>query len=235
MIEWEDEGIIVATKTHGENGKILSVLTESNGLYRGYCPGAQSKKKTAFIQIGNQISLSWKSRLQDQLGQFKCESLYQTNAYIMNDYQALCAVQSACLMLDQLLPERSLLPHIYHGLEVLIKNMTHEGWQILYIKWELELLKALGFGLVLDVCTVTGSKEDLVAVSPNTGRAVCREVAIPYGDKLLQLPDFLLADKERSLDKENIQLGLNLTGHFLETHLFHPIGKIMPKIRYEII
>ncbi len=232
MMEWDDHGIIVSSRDHGEAGKIISILTENNGLHRGYYQGGQSKKNAAMIQVGNQVTTHWKSRLANQLGHFKCESLYQTTAYIMQDYHALCAVQSAAYLVDQLLPERSPMSHIYYGLEVLIKHMHHEGWQMLYIKWELELLKALGFGLDLSACAVTGSKENLVAVSPNTGRAVCLEVAKPYGNKLLALPSFLMGGEAREEDWAD---GLRLTGTFLEKCLLHPVNKQIPAIRFEIL
>lgn len=232
MIQWKDQGIIVATKTHGETGAILSILTENNGLYRGYFQGGQSRKNVAMIQIGNQVSVEWKSRLLNQLGNFKCEPIYQTTAFILKDYQALCAIQSAAYLVDQLLPERSPLSHIYHGFEILIKHMHQEGWPILYVKWELELLKALGFGLDLSRCAVTGRFDDLVAVSPNTGRAVCSEVAKFYGNKLYPLPAFLLG---KAFCEEDLEDGLNLTGAFLEKCLLHPLHKTLPEIRNQIL
>ena len=45
------------------------------------------------------------------------------------------------------------------------------SWPQYYVKWECGLLAALGFGLDLGRCVVTGATEDLAYVSPRSGRA----------------------------------------------------------------
>ena len=60
------------------------------------------------------------------------------------------------------------------------------------MRFELALLAELGFGLDLSRCAVTGASEDLVYVSPSSGRAVSRSGAGRYADRLLALPAFLL-------------------------------------------
>ena len=81
------------------------------------------------------------------------------------------------------------------------------------VRYELLLLAELGFGLDLDRCAVTGSNDDLVAVSPRSGRAVSAAEAEPYAGQLLALPPFVRAGGKASW-LEIVQ-GLDLTGHFL--------------------
>ena len=62
------------------------------------------------------------------------------------------------------------------------------GWGAAMVRFELLLLAELGFGLDLDRCAVSGANDDLVAVSPRSGRAVSAAEAEPYAGKLLALP-----------------------------------------------
>ena len=59
-------------------------------------------------------------------------------------------------------------------------------------RFELTLLEELGFGLDLESCAATGVTTDLTHVSPKSGRAVSREAAEPYLDRLFVLPAFLV-------------------------------------------
>ena len=85
------------------------------------------------------------------------------------------------------------------------------------MRYEILLLAELGFGLDLDSCAVTGSNDDLVAVSPRTGRAVSAAEAEPYAGKLLPLSAFIRSGGTASWSE--ILDGLALTGHFLERDL----------------
>jgi DNA repair protein RecO (recombination protein O) len=104
-----------------------------------------------------------------------------------------------------------------------------DGWPQYYVKWECGLLAALGFGLDLARCAVTGAAEDLAYVSPRTGRAVSRTAGLPYHDKLLPLPGFLWRDA--SATRPDIAAGLALTRYFLLHHLLLPHGRQLPEAR----
>ena len=87
------------------------------------------------------------------------------------------------------------------------------GWGAGLVRYELLLLAELGFGLDLSSCAVTGTNDNLVAVSPKSGRAVCAAQAEPYAGKLLPLPAFVRIGGQASWPE--ICDGLTLTGHFL--------------------
>ena len=91
-------------------------------------------------------------------------------------------------------------------------------WAPVYIKWEMNLLQSLGYGMDLSQCAGGGNADNLVYVSPRTGRAVSREVGQPYHDKLFPLPAFLIGGG--AWDAADIVMGLELTGHFLSRHIF---------------
>ncbi len=114
-------------------------------------------------------------------------------------------------------------PSLLHDLD------SAADWPARYVGWECGLLAALGFGLDLTRCAVTGAEGDLAYVSPRTGRAVSRAAGRPYHDKLLPLPEFLrLQTPAAAVD---IERGLALTEHFLKHHLLLPQGRPLPPAR----
>ena len=85
------------------------------------------------------------------------------------------------------------------------------------VRWELALLDELGFGLDLKQCAATGSNDQLIYVSPRTGRAVSASAGEPYRDRLLSLPEFLRGRSGGHVGGDQIRAGFALTGHFLAT------------------
>jgi DNA repair protein RecO (recombination protein O) len=120
------------------------------------------------------------------------------------------------------------------SIEVLQAFDRPELWPAQLVRWELLLLQDLGFGLDLSQCAATGSDEDLVYVSPRTGRAVSREAGAPYGEKLLTLPRFLLQE-DAVATQADVLAGFALTGYFLERHVLQPHNLAMPQARDRLI
>ena len=108
-------------------------------------------------------------------------------------------------------------PRLYSALDGLLAAIeaapTASGWGAALVRYELLLLAELGFGLDLDRCAVTGANDELVAVSPKSGRAVSAAEAAPYKGKLLPLPAFIREGGPRVMARHLD--GLALTGHFL--------------------
>jgi DNA repair protein RecO (recombination protein O) len=102
-------------------------------------------------------------------------------------------------------------------------------WQISYVNYELELLKDLGFGLDLSACAATGQQDDLIYISPKTGRAVSREAGEPYKRQLLPLPSYWMNEGVTP----DIQTSLTVTGYFLARHLTERQG--LPAIRQRLV
>ena len=69
------------------------------------------------------------------------------------------------------------------------------------MRFELLVLDELGFGLDLTRCAATGRRDELVYVSPKTGRAVSREAGAQWHDKMLALPAFLRRGETRGADR----------------------------------
>jgi DNA repair protein RecO (recombination protein O) len=96
------------------------------------------------------------------------------------------------------------------------------------------LLEALGFGMDLSRCASTGAVDDLIYVSPRTGRAVSREAGEAYKDRLFVLPQFLLGTQNATPGATEVAAGLKLTAHFLLERVLRPHGREMPPARLHL-
>ncbi|MDR3425285.1 MAG: DNA repair protein RecO C-terminal domain-containing protein [Alphaproteobacteria bacterium] len=110
------------------------------------------------------------------------------------------------------------MPGVYAGLASLLALQDEDLWAPVYVKWEISLLQALGYGLDLTRCAASGDTENLAYINPRTGRAVSLDAGKPYHDKLFPLPAFLLGGGE--WPAADILQGLEMTGHFLSRHVF---------------
>ena len=229
-MEWRDTGFVLMARRHGESALIVELLTREHGRHAGLVRGGQSPRRRALLQPGNQVAAAWRGRLPEHLGSFECELVEAHAARFLDDPDRLAALTAAASLLLAALPEREPNAELYDAFAALLDALdSAQGWPQCYVAWECGLLAALGFGLDLDRCAVTGSVDDLAYVSPRTGRAVSRAAGAAYRDKLLPLPDFLWRDAPaRSGD---IAAGLALTRYFLLHHLLLPYGRQMPEAR----
>jgi DNA repair protein RecO (recombination protein O) len=153
---------------------------------------------------------------------------------VLDDRLALAAIGSLSGLV-RLLPERDPHPELYAAtLDVLRSFDDFALWPARLVRWELQLLQELGFGLDLSECAATGAQTELAYVSPRSGRAVSREAGQPYGGKLLGLPAFML-DDDATADRDEIAAGFALTGYFLERDVLAPHGLAVPQARERLI
>lgn len=233
-MEWRDTGFVLGARRHGESGLIAELLTAEHGRHAGLVRGGQSPRRRALLQPGNAVAAAWRGRLPEHLGTLECELIEPHAARFLDDPDRLAALSAATALLLAAVPEREPHPNIYASFGGLLVALdSGAGWASAYVAWECGLLAALGFGLDLARCAVTGTNEDLVYVSPRTGRAVSRETGAPYHDKLLPLPGFLW--REAPAAPADIVAGLVLTRHFLLHHLLEPQGGRLPEARERLL
>jgi DNA repair protein RecO (recombination protein O) len=231
-MEWEAPAIVLDARPYGEGGAIVSVLTAEHGRTMALVRGGASRAQAGLWQPGNLAEVRWVGRLADQLGHLSGEMVHPTAALAMDDPLALALLQSACALAADALPEREPHPVVFATLLPLLAHLQQGGAEMVadYIRWELTLLEALGYGLDLSRCAATGATEALDWVSPRTGRAVSAEAAAPYLDRMLPLPSFLHgAQAER--DPAAWLQGLRLTGHFLARDAFGARHRPVPPAR----
>lgn len=229
-MEWRDQGIVLSTRKHGETSVILEVFTPDHGRAAGVVRGGVSRKMTPILQPGGQVDVTWRARLEAHIGSFAIEPLRsRTSAF--EDRLALAGLNAVTQLIGFALPERAPMPRLYAKTEPLLDLLgQNDLWPLAYMQWEVLLLEELGFGLDLASCAVTGRSTDLAFVSPKSGRAVSREGAGEWADRLLPLP--LVMRGEGAADEAEILQALKVTGYFLEHKLASSLGhKPLPEAR----
>lgn len=234
-MEWRDEAIVIGLRRQGESSAILEAFTRDHGRHCGMVRGGRSPRLQPVLQPGNRVELTWRARLEDQLGHFTVEPLTQRSAQWMGNAAALYAVGIIAEWL-RVLPERDPHPRLHDLVELVMAHLARPGLApVLLVRFELALLSELGFGLDLSSCAVTGSTQDLRYVSPRTGRAVSARAGEPYADRLLPLPRFLGLSVDETVPQEELRQGLALTGHFLERNVSGPRGEPLPAMRARLV
>ena len=229
-MEWSDEGIVLAARAFGETSVVLSLLTRDYGRHSGLVRGGIGRRNRGILQPGSRVSARWRARLADHLGTMSCEPGRALAPEVLADRSRLAGIAAACAIAETALPEGEPAPAIYRALADLFAAIEAEtGWAVRYVRWEVDLLAELGFGLDLGCCAVTGVTGDLAYVSPRSGRAVSAEAGAPWHDRLLRLPGFLVDASAESA--EAIADGLALTGHFLLRHVYAEQGRALPAAR----
>jgi DNA repair protein RecO (recombination protein O) len=230
-MEFEDDAFVLSARAHGEAGAIVELLTARHGKYAAHVAGGGSRKMKPFLQPGVPVLVRFRARVADQLGSATLEPAGEGPAALFDDRLALAGLGAAAAVAAGALPEREPHPGAYLAFEALSGALAHPDiWPAVFVRFEAGLLQELGFGLDLSKCAATGGVDDLVYVSPKTGRAVSRQAGEPYKDRLLALPPFLLG-AQAGLGAGDVGAGLTLTGHFLEAFIFNPLNRPLPPAR----
>jgi DNA repair protein RecO (recombination protein O) len=236
--DFSDEGVVIGTRKLGEHGVVLELFTREHGRHFGLVRGGASNKLKPLLQTGNHLSVHWRARLEEQLGTFQVELMTSRAQVVMGSPLGLYGLIAAAQML-RLAAEREPHPRLFQAFEVLARALPDvEASSLAALAFEMVLLTDLGFGLDLSCCAATGVTEDLVYISPKTGRAVSRGAGLPYHDRLFRLPTFLKvshAGGALHLDHDELHEAFRVTAHFLEHHLCHVRGIRLPDERHAFI
>ena len=233
-MQWTDDGIVLGAKRHGEANAILDLMTRAHGRHLGMVRGGFGSRLKPILQPGNAVSATWRARLDEHLGNFTVEPL---NLRASNFFAAPHAIYGlthlAALM--RLLPERDPHESLYALFDGMLDRL--DDAQVIapmVVRFELQLLAELGFGLDLAECVATGTTDDLVYVSPKSGRAVSRTAGAPYAQRMLTLPAFL-RDERVDASGKDVAEGFALTGFFLERYVLEPRGLLLGDERTHFI
>jgi DNA repair protein RecO (recombination protein O) len=236
-MEWSDDAVVLGLRPFGENDAVLDVFARAHGRSAGLLYGGAGRKRQ-HLQPGNGLIVTWKARLETQLGFFSgVETTRSRAAAAIADPLALVGLGAALALVRAATPERVAFPKLFDALIIVLDNLAEPDiWPALYVRFELGLLAEMGYGLELDSCAVTGASgpnAHLTHVSPRTGRAVSAEAAAPYLDRLLDLPGFL--SRPSAPDAHALAAGFRLAGHFLERRLFAAVNQPLPEARTRLI
>ena len=230
-MDFIDEAFVLSARAHGDTGAVVELLTAEHGRRAAYVAGGASRRMRPFLQAGARGQAEYRARTSDHLGSARLEPVGEGPSALFDDPLALTGLSAAAAVAQGALPEREPHPGAFLAFEALMGAFAlPQVWPAVFVRFEAGLLEDLGFGLDLSRCASTGSTDDLVWVSPRTGRAVSADAGAPYADKLLALPPFMLG-AQAGLGPGDVKAGFDLTGHFLEQFVFHPLNRPLPPAR----
>jgi len=234
VMQWTDEGIVLGVRKHGETSVILELLTAERGRHLGLVRGGSGTRLRGILQPGNSLRATWRARLDDHLGNYAVEGINLRAAGFLSSAHAVHGVTHLAA-LCRLLAEREPHVRIHAALEAILDALDDRSAVApMVARFELAFLAELGFGLDLSSCAATGATDELIYVSPRSGRAVSRGGGEPYRDKLMRLPAFLSSDAVAA-SADDLTDAFALTGFFLERHAFAPRGLPVPDARARFI
>ena len=229
-------GIVCALRNHGEHGAIFRMMTGEHGLLAAYVRGARGRRMRPVLVPGNVVEARLSARTDTQLPQAEVE-LVHSRGPLLSEPLPAAAIDWATALVATTLPEGQAYPSIYATLEGLLEAIeaapSASGWGSALVRFELLLLAELGFGLDLSACAVSGRDEDLVAVSPRTGKAISAAEAEPYSGRLLRLPPFVRSGGGASLG--DVLDGLALSGHFVGRDLLIGRSEVIGDSRRRLV
>jgi DNA repair protein RecO (recombination protein O) len=235
-MRFEAPAIVCALRSHGEHGAVVRLMTAEYGLQAAYVRGARGRRMRPVLIAGNVVHARFAARTDVQLPQATVELVHSRGPLLSEPLPAV-AIEWATALTATALPEGQPYPRLHAALEGLLDAIeaapSASGWGAAVVRYELLLLAELGFGLDLDSCAVSGSTNDLVAVSPKSGRAVSAAEPEPYAGKLLPLPPFVREGGAASWPE--IAQGLDLTGHFLMRDLLTDRSRAVADARGRLV
>ena len=142
---WEDECYLLSKRKFRENANIINIFTQKKGKIDGIVYGGTSRKIKNYLQISNKLFVSHTSKSENRIGYFKTELIKPISPIYFNDKQRTSALISICSLLNILLPDYQPNKKIYNSFEKLINSINSEFWIFLYIFFEINLIKDLGY------------------------------------------------------------------------------------------
>ena len=216
---WEDECYLLSKRKFRENANIINIFTKEKGKIDGIVYGGTSRKIRNYLQISNKLFVSHSSKNENKIGYFKTELIKPISPLYFNDKERTSALISICSLLNTLLPEAQQNKKIYNSFEKLINSINLENWIFIYIFFELNLIKDLGYDTNLEKYSSTESKNDHIS-------------KIKIDGYIYEVPNFLIFKKiPIEFNNTLIRKSLYFTRNVLQNKFYIPNNLLFPKSR----
>lgn len=216
---WEDECYLLSKRKFRENANIINIFTKEKGKVDGIVYGGTSRKIRNYLQISNKLFVSHSSKNENKIGYFKTELIKPISPLYFNDKERTSALISICSLLNTLLPEAQQNKKIYNSFEKLINSINLENWVFIYIFFELNLIKDLGYDTNLEQYSNDQIKSGDIS-------------KIKIDGYIYEVPNFLILKKiPVELNNTLIRKSLYFTRNVLQNKFFIPNNLLFPKSR----
>ncbi len=217
-MNWEDECYLLSKRKFRENANIINVFSQSKGKVTGVVYGGNSRKIRNYLQLSNKLFIIHHSKSENRLGYFKTELLKPISPLYFNDKERTSALLSLCSILNVLLPESQPNKNIYKSFENFINSINLKNWIFLYVYFELNLIKDLGFDPNLDKF-----KNDI------KGDQVKK---IKIDNFIYEIPEFLISRTvPQNISNDLIKKSLYFTRNIILNKFFIPNSLTFPRSR----
>ena len=216
---WEDECYLLSKRKFRENANIINIFTQKKGKIDGIVYGGTSRKVKNYLQISNKLFVSHISKSENRIGYFKTELIKPISPLYFNDKKRISALTSICSLLNILLPESQPNKKIYDTFENFIETINLENWIFIYIFFEINLIKELGYD--------TNLKEHL-----NNNKDNQALIKIKIDGYIYEIPNFLIHKKiPYNFTNTLIKKSLYFTRQVMQNKFFIPNNLLFPKSR----
>ena len=203
-MNWEDECYLLSKRKFRENANIINIFSKKKGRVSGLVYGGNSRKIRNYLQISNKLFIVHNSKNENKLGYFKTELIKPVSPLHFDDKIRTSALLSLCSLLNILLPESQPNKNVYQSFEEFLNSINFENWIILYVFFELNLIKNLGY----DPDLSKFSKE----ISSNSLKR------IKVDSFIYEVPEYLISKKlPMSLSNQLIKKSLYFTRNIIQT------------------
>ena len=218
-MNWEDECYLLSKRKFRENANIINVFTPNKGKIAGIVYGGNSRKIRNYLQVSNKLFVFNNSKNDNRIGYFKAELIKAISPNYFNDKERTSALISLCSLLNSLLPESQPYKTIYQSFEKLINTLNLDNWIVLYIFFEIGLIKELGYDTNLKI--FNDSKDDIYSIKK-----------VKIDGYSYEVPNFLINEKiPNEITKLLIKKSLIFTRSVLLNKFFIPNNLVFPKSR----
>tara|TARA_X000001036_G_scaffold253031_1_gene235509 strand:- start:5992 stop:6672 length:681 start_codon:yes stop_codon:yes gene_type:complete len=218
-MNWEDECYLISKRKFRENANIINVFTPNRGKIGGIVYGGNSRKIRNYLQISNKLFVFNNSKNDNKIGYFKAELIKAISPNYFNDKERTSALISLCSLLNTLLPESQPYKTIYKSFDEFINALNLENWIVLYIFFEINLIKELGFDTNLNF--FDNSADDIYSLKK-----------IKIDEYNYEVPIFLIKQEiPENITKILIKKSLTFTRNIFLNKFFIPNNLIFPKSR----
>ena len=216
---WEDECYLLSKRKFRENANIINIFTQKKGKIDGIVYGGTSRKIKNYLQISNKLFVSHTSKSENRIGYFKTELIKPISPLYFNDKERTSALISICSLLNILLPESQPNIKIYNFFENLINSINLEYWIFLYIFFEINLIKELGYD--------TNLKE-----YSTLNNDINKLIKIKIDGYIYEIPNYLILKKiPENKTNSLVRKSLYFTRQVLQNKFFIPNKLAFPKSR----